>query len=323
MNQLHIGVGAQEIAPAALARMRLAGDEQNLQTVAHAFDCHDRLVVGEREFARSRRDLQLHDIGAAMLDAHRDIDDVAGHGTERRQQLAVPMHGNRGARAVSARVDNARANCLILPDDAKARRLNKLDAAITLLLAPRDERMQRRPEPERLGFGGDIVNDAVRNEYGGADAFRRNVLQRFGQRAKQFGAVIAAGVIRRADETCFHVGKPCERGLERLASVFGLRRPGPETLALALVDNDGDDAFLRIALLANKRRISKRRKQQRERERAQGGAALPARRAVDQRREADDAKRDQRGPRQERREGEREIAHGAAHWPSLSSRSRT
>ena len=38
MHEIDGGVGLQEVAPGALARMRLAGDEQHPQAVADAFD---------------------------------------------------------------------------------------------------------------------------------------------------------------------------------------------------------------------------------------------------------------------------------------------
>ena len=52
MNEVDRGVGLQQVAPGALARMRFARDEQHAQPVAHAFD-HGHGAVVLR--ARSRR----------------------------------------------------------------------------------------------------------------------------------------------------------------------------------------------------------------------------------------------------------------------------
>ena len=68
MDEIDIRVGLEQIAPHPLARMRLAGDEQHMQLVAHALDRDDRPVAVGRKLALDPGDLKFDDIGAGMLD---------------------------------------------------------------------------------------------------------------------------------------------------------------------------------------------------------------------------------------------------------------
>ena len=45
MHEIDRGIGLEQIAPGALARMRLARNEQHAQAVANAFDDGDGAVV--------------------------------------------------------------------------------------------------------------------------------------------------------------------------------------------------------------------------------------------------------------------------------------
>ena len=45
MDEVDGGVGLEQVAPGALAGMRLAGDQQHAQLVAHAVDRDDGAVV--------------------------------------------------------------------------------------------------------------------------------------------------------------------------------------------------------------------------------------------------------------------------------------
>ena len=75
MHEVDTRVGLQEIAPRALARMRLAGDEKNPKLVAYPVDGNDGAIVDLGELAFQRRRLDLDDIGPGMgnLDADGDI----------------------------------------------------------------------------------------------------------------------------------------------------------------------------------------------------------------------------------------------------------
>jgi hypothetical protein len=55
MYEVDAGVGLEQVAPRSLARMRLAGQEQDTQLVAHAVDGDDRAIVDARELAPLER----------------------------------------------------------------------------------------------------------------------------------------------------------------------------------------------------------------------------------------------------------------------------
>jgi hypothetical protein len=62
MHEIDIGVGLEQVAPSALARMRFAGDEQHAQLVAHAVDRDHGAVVDGGELVLERRRLDLDDV---------------------------------------------------------------------------------------------------------------------------------------------------------------------------------------------------------------------------------------------------------------------
>ena len=61
-------IGFQDIAPDTLAGVRLARDEEHPQTIAHAIDHDDGMIVVERQLARARLDRELENIGSAVVD---------------------------------------------------------------------------------------------------------------------------------------------------------------------------------------------------------------------------------------------------------------
>ena len=48
MDEIDVGVGLEQVAPHALALMRLARDQQHAELVAHALDRDDRAMVARR-----------------------------------------------------------------------------------------------------------------------------------------------------------------------------------------------------------------------------------------------------------------------------------
>ena len=212
----------------------------------------------------------------------------------------------------AAAVDDSDAKNLVLADDPKTRRLDKFDAAVALALMAGDQRVQRRLEAQGLGLGGNVVDETVGDEDRRADPVGGYVFQRLRQRRKQQRAV-GAGPDR--NETRLDVGRFREGVFERLARRVDLRHAGAEGLALAAVEHDGDDALLRLALLAHQRRVGERREQQSEGQRPPSRALLPGvKREAENAERGDDQQREGR-PRQQRREGEGEFTHGAPSLP--------
>ena len=146
MHELDIRVGAQKVAPAALALMRLARNEQHLETVAHAFDDDDAAVI---------------DLGQLALDGRRlELDDIRGRRARSRPVFRRSRPAARGGacdhRAVALgddlrfallrrAVDDAHAHDDVLADDAEMRRLDEIEPAVALSRASGDERMQAAP----------------------------------------------------------------------------------------------------------------------------------------------------------------------------------
>ena len=74
VHEVDGGVGLQEVAPGALAGMRLAGDEQHAQVLAHALGGDDRAVVGGGQLARRGVELDLEDVLPGVRERHLDFD---------------------------------------------------------------------------------------------------------------------------------------------------------------------------------------------------------------------------------------------------------
>ncbi len=66
VHEIDGGVRLQEVAPGALAGVRLARDEEHAQVLAHALGDDDEAVVGRRELAGRRLELDLEDVGAGV-----------------------------------------------------------------------------------------------------------------------------------------------------------------------------------------------------------------------------------------------------------------
>ena len=178
MDEVDVGVGLQQVAPHALALVRLARHQQHAQLVAHAFDGDDRLAVARRQFVLDRGDFELDHVGTGVVDRDLDRKRLADLGRERRDRLAVAAHGQRRRLAPFGGVEDPRDDRLVLADDAEARRLDEFDAAIALAFVAGDEHMQRRVEAERVERSGNVVRDAVGDEDRPADALGRRVAQR-------------------------------------------------------------------------------------------------------------------------------------------------
>ena len=179
-----------------------------------------------------------------MLHAHGNFDDLAG-ARDYARRAARPSRRvsmTTGSRPADIAVDDARANGLVLADDAEARRLDELEAAVALALVTGDEHMQRRREAERGGVRGNVVDDSVRHHDRGADALARDVLQPFVERLEQFRAIR----LRRRERAASMKRGSMSPSLAsagssaaRAASVCAMR--SPKRLALAAIEHDRHD----------------------------------------------------------------------------------
>ena len=263
MDEIDVGVGLQEIAPHALAGMRLAGDQQHAQLVAHAVDGDDGLVVDRGQLARQRRHFELEDVLAGVVDRDRDVEPLADAGVVARERLAVALDRDRRRLAVVVAVEHAHADGLALADDAEARRLDQFEPPVALALVAGDERVQRRVEAERVDLGGDVVDDAVGDEDGAADALGRHVGERVAQRANSSVPLLSAssrGLSMKCGLDIAHRGELLD---DRGARGLGLRGALADAVGAGAVDDDGDDVLQRPPVLALQRGIGEREQQQR------------------------------------------------------------
>ncbi len=146
MDKIDIGVRLQQIAPHPLALVRLARHQQNLEFVAHAFDGDDGAVVDFGQFVRQRRDFEFDDVRSGVIDAHLDVDGLADRRVQRRDPFAVAAHFDGDRLARIGGVEHARADRLVLADNAEARGFDEFDAPVALAFMTGDQRMHRRLE---------------------------------------------------------------------------------------------------------------------------------------------------------------------------------
>ena len=215
--------------------------------------------------------------------------------------LAVAAHHDPGALAGDALVVEPVGDGLGLSDDAETRRGRNRDAAVALVLASGDQRVHRRLEAERGGVGGNVMHPAVGDQERAGDAVDRNVRQRRGQRAEQFGAVGLAVGLSGLDDAHFQPLDLLQRVDQRFLRLRRLLVARAEVLARALVDHDGRDRGQRFAVLAGEGGIGERQQDQRQRRDAHGSTA----RAAEQQQRRD---RDDRGERDPEHESSEQAA---------------
>ena len=98
VDEVDRGVGLQEVAPGALAGMRLAGDEEDAEVLADALDRGDGAVVDLGQLAVERLGLELEDVGAAMGDVDGELLRPRRRVTSlARQRVAVAGDGDADA----------------------------------------------------------------------------------------------------------------------------------------------------------------------------------------------------------------------------------
>jgi hypothetical protein len=262
VDEVHVGVGFQEIAPGALARMRLAGDEQHAQLLADALDGNDGPVVGLRQLVGQPLHFELDHVGTAMLDAHIEREGRIGSNLLSGENLSVPAHGHE-RRTRAAALHDLRPDGLVLADDAEAGRLQELDLPVALVGTAGDERVQRRPEAEAFHGLWNVVHHAVGNEDDAGEPVRRHVGQSVRQSGEQARAVIAVAVIR-LDEAGFHVGEGTEATFQFGPHLIGHGRAVAQGLRGRTVDDHRHDILHLLSILLHERRVGESQEYQPE-----------------------------------------------------------
>ena len=122
MHEIDRGVRFEQVAPGPLAGMRLAGDQQHAQLVAHAVDRDHGAVVDCGQFAGERRRFDLDDVRPAMRDRNIDVAATPDRDSARFDDVAVAAHRHLGGAFFRALILDPIGDGLRLADDAEARR---------------------------------------------------------------------------------------------------------------------------------------------------------------------------------------------------------
>ena len=263
--------------------MRLAGDEQHAQLVAHAVDRDDGAVVDRREFAVERRSFDLDDVRAGMRDRHADTDARAGAHVAALDHFAVAAHGDLRRRRRAAPWSSTRkamvCDCPTMPKRGAVVSTTRRSRSFA---SAGDQRMQRRRKAERGGVRGHVMNAAVGDEDRAGDAIRRHVGQRRGSAENSRVPSVSPSAWPASTMRTSRPGMRPSRSTNaaRTASVCLLRSP-KSWLGLLSTTTTATRGH-RLAVFARDRRIGERQHDQRQRD-----ARAPARRgcgrAADQR----------------------------------------
>ena len=175
MHEIDAGVGFQEVAPGAFPRMRLAGDQEHPQLVAHPVDCNHRTVVDRRQLVLERGRLDLDDVRPGVLDIDVDVDGLTTQHRALVDRFAVAAHRDLGALAADALIVEPVGDGLDLSDDAETGCCNNRDATIAFVLATGDQGMHRGLKSKRRGVRGDVMHPPVGDQESAGDAIDGNV----------------------------------------------------------------------------------------------------------------------------------------------------
>ncbi len=178
------GVGLQQVAPGALAGMRLAGDQQDAEVLADAVDLRDGGVVDGRQLALGSVDLDLDDRTAGIGQFHRRRGLLADKGALAGDILAVETDGDIdaamfrtagiGGRALGK---NAVGQFDRLADEREARRSLEPQPAVELVLLAGDQPMDGRIESGRRRILRYVVDLAIGDQHRPGDTRGRHVAQ--------------------------------------------------------------------------------------------------------------------------------------------------
>src|SRR5687767_8055825 len=174
MHEVDGGVRLEKIAPGALARMRLARDEQYAETVANAFDDGDGAVVLLGDLAGQGIGDDLGDVLATMIDQDRQRHALPRLNLDIVLLAIVRANGDANRPWRIAGLLDPKANDLLLADDAEARRLLDDDAPVDLLAAAGDEAMQRGVDAKPGHVARHVMDLSVSDEDGAGEALRRH-----------------------------------------------------------------------------------------------------------------------------------------------------
>ena len=161
-----------------------------------------------------------------------------------------------------------------LADDAEARRVLEADAPVRLVPSPVISACSGAVNSRR---SWNVVDLAVGDHDRAGEARGRYVAERTVQRAEQPGlrAVVRRAGLSSLDHAHLKLLEACEPLLHAADRLIGLAGARADILALAAVDDQGDDAFHRLALFVEEDRIDESARQRQQRREAKESATLP------------------------------------------------
>ena len=146
MHQIHRWVGLQQAAPGAFAGMRLAGDQQHAEPVAHAVDLDRGAVVQGGNLAGQRIDRQFHQCRAGAGD--RDFQALFAAGRDGQDAFRLPVAAERepgrAGRMGGAQILDYEAQRDRLADKAVGGRFHDAQPAVGFLVGGRNQHVQWR-----------------------------------------------------------------------------------------------------------------------------------------------------------------------------------
>ena len=312
MNEVDRGVGFQEVAPGARAIVRLAGDQQHAQPVAHAVHRHRGAVVDQGKLFRPRLDLRLDDILAAAFHGHFHAGGTAYRDGEGLRFAALETEGDRG-RALHGIVLDADHELHGLADNAVARGFLDHQPPVAGLAVAGHDMVDRRIDIQRVRAGGRVVHLAVADQDDAGDPVGRRAGQGRVDAVEQHGSVstfpglhldkVKQGIVFRL------VAQGFDHGVGGLAATADIH-------AGRTVGHEHGDIGQRVAFLLHEGGIGQNERDAGNGQRTPDPAGQAHRAAGERGRQGEARQGRDRAPRQER--GEVEGGDGGVHWPSLS-----
>ena len=276
------GIGLQQVAPGALARIGLAGDQQHLEPVAHAVDREHRRVVDEGQLLVGFCTSISNTVWPPCTMSSGTLCGLPMTASMLGDLLAVAADGDLcDALRRAAEVVDLEGDVDALADQAKGRRLRDDDAAVLAGGIAGHGEMHRRGDAELARGRRHVVHLAVGHQHEAGKALLRNVGQRLAHGVEQLGALL--GMIAAALGLHHAQLEVLEllRGLAQLGDGrVGVGGAVLQVLAGRAVDHRQRDVLLIGALLLDQRGIEQDRGQRRARQQAQQRAARPAQQRI-------------------------------------------
>ena len=181
------------------------------------------------------------------------------------ENIAVAPHGHARGFGGHTLIVEPIGDGLRLADNAESWRCHNGDAAVALIAAARDERMNRSVKSDGGGIRRDVMHAPICNEKRARNAICRHIRQCRSDGRKYFCAIGLAIGLSCLDDTDLKALDVLELGNQRVAGLIRLARAIAEILARASVDHDGGDRCQRFALFFCKRGIGQCQQDKRQR----------------------------------------------------------